>query len=91
MGTMPKPAEEKGDLVLLVTGATGNVGAELVRALAVAGEPVRALSRSGTTDGLPLGAEAVAGAHRRVLNPKRALRTADGRGTTSGCARCVRA
>jgi uncharacterized protein YbjT (DUF2867 family) len=31
--------------VLLVTGATGNVGAELVRALAAAGEEVRALIR----------------------------------------------
>lgn len=30
----------------LVTGATGNVGAELVRALSAAGEPVRALVRS---------------------------------------------
>ncbi|MFI9340911.1 NAD(P)H-binding protein [Streptomyces sp. NPDC052773] len=47
--------------MILVTGATGNVGSELVHALAEAGEPVRALSRSGRTDGLPAGVEAVAG------------------------------
>ena len=31
--------------MILVTGATGNVGGELVRALAGAGQPVRALTR----------------------------------------------
>ncbi|MFD3496646.1 NmrA family NAD(P)-binding protein [Streptomyces sp. NPDC058678] len=45
----------------LVTGATGNVGAELVRALAEAGRPVRALSRADRPDGAPPGVEAVAG------------------------------
>jgi uncharacterized protein YbjT (DUF2867 family) len=45
--------------MLLVTGATGNVGAELVRALIDAGEPVRALTRSA--DALPGGVEAVTG------------------------------
>jgi len=43
--------------MILVTGATGNVGAELVRALAGAGQRVRALSRSGRTDGLTTGTE----------------------------------
>ncbi|MFI6010851.1 NAD(P)H-binding protein [Streptomyces sp. NPDC051243] len=47
--------------MFLVTGATGNVGAELVRALAEAGEPVRAMSRAGRADGLPPGVAAVAG------------------------------
>lgn len=47
--------------MLLVTGATGNVGAELARGLAAAGEPVRALSRSGSAEGLPPGGEAVKG------------------------------
>ncbi|NGO12650.1 NAD(P)H-binding protein [Streptomyces sp. HC44] len=47
--------------MILVTGATGNVGAGVVRAVAAAGEPVRALSRAGAADGLPQGAEAVAG------------------------------
>ena len=45
--------------MLLVTGATGNVGAEVVRALADAGEPVRALTRSAGA--LPAGVEAVPG------------------------------
>ena len=47
--------------MLLVTGATGNVGAEVVRALTDAGEQVRALTRSDTSSGLPAGVEAVAG------------------------------
>jgi uncharacterized protein YbjT (DUF2867 family) len=45
--------------MLLVTGATGNVGAEVVRALIDAGEPVRALTRSAGA--LPEGVEAVTG------------------------------
>lgn len=45
--------------MLLVTGATGNVGAEVVRALIDAGEPVRALTRSAGA--LPTGVEAVTG------------------------------
>jgi uncharacterized protein YbjT (DUF2867 family) len=64
-GTIPgrSAARAPGEdtFVILVTGATGNVGSELVRALAEAGEPVRALSRSGRTDGLPAGVQAVAG------------------------------
>lgn len=47
--------------MFLVTGATGNVGAELVRALAHAGEKVRALTRSGRPPVLPSGVEAVVG------------------------------
>ena len=46
--------------MFLVTGATGNVGAEVVAALAKAGEPVRALVRRPDVV-LPAGAEAVAG------------------------------
>lgn len=45
----------------LVTGATGNVGGEMVRSLAAAGEPVRALLRNPTSDGLPVGVETVVG------------------------------
>ncbi|WP_231905595.1 NAD(P)H-binding protein [Streptomyces davaonensis] len=41
-----------------MTGATGNVGGELVRGLASTGEPVRALNRSGSPEGLPPGVEA---------------------------------
>src|SRR3954469_9779861 len=48
--------------MILVTGATGNVGAELVRALAAAGDPVRALvSDASRAAALPEGVEAVAG------------------------------
>ncbi|WP_040808305.1 NAD(P)H-binding protein [Nocardia concava] len=47
--------------MILVTGATGNVGAELVAALADGAEPVRALVRDPTRATLPAGVEAVAG------------------------------
>jgi uncharacterized protein YbjT (DUF2867 family) len=48
--------------MILVTGATGNVGDELVRALVAAGEPVRALiRREGDRARLPEGAEGVVG------------------------------
>jgi uncharacterized protein YbjT (DUF2867 family) len=46
---------------LLVTGASGNVGAELVSALAGNGEHVRALSRAGAARGLPPAVEGVRG------------------------------
>lgn len=42
--------------MIVVTGATGNVGRELVRVLAAAGEEVRAVSRGGTQD-LPAGVQ----------------------------------
>ena len=47
--------------IFLVTGATGNVGAELVRALADAGEEVRALTRRAGASGLPPEVRSVAG------------------------------
>jgi uncharacterized protein YbjT (DUF2867 family) len=48
--------------MILVTGATGNVGDELVRALLAAGEPVRALIRRGADQArLPEGAQGVVG------------------------------
>ncbi|HEY2204434.1 MAG TPA: NAD(P)H-binding protein [Pseudonocardia sp.] len=54
----------------LITGATGNVGGELVRALTGAGEPVRALLRPGRTP--PPDAEAAVG----DLNDPESLRPA---------------
>jgi uncharacterized protein YbjT (DUF2867 family) len=48
--------------MILVTGATGNVGSELVRTLVAAGEPVRALIRDESRRAaLPAGAEAAVG------------------------------
>ncbi|WP_031475928.1 NAD(P)H-binding protein [Streptomyces bicolor] len=59
--------------MFLVTGATGNVGAELVRALAEAGQPTLAMSRSGRTDGLPPEVTAVAGDLNRPETVREAL------------------
>ena len=47
--------------MILVTGATGNVGGELVRALAQAGSPVRALTRDDSPKPVPPGVAQVAG------------------------------
>ncbi|MEC3917624.1 SDR family oxidoreductase [Nocardia sp. CDC160] len=44
----------------LVTGATGNVGREIVRRLVTAGVPVRATSRNPATSGLPTEVDIVA-------------------------------
>ncbi|MFE9684371.1 NAD(P)H-binding protein [Streptomyces sp. NPDC006285] len=59
--------------MILVTGATGNVGAEVVQAVAAEGEPVRALSRSGDPTGLPRGVETVAGDLNRPHTVREAL------------------
>jgi uncharacterized protein YbjT (DUF2867 family) len=47
--------------VILVTGASGNVGAEVTRALLAGGYAVRALSRQSSAEGIPSGAEVVSG------------------------------
>jgi uncharacterized protein YbjT (DUF2867 family) len=47
--------------MILVTGATGNVGGELVSALAEAGQPVRALTRAGREQDFPPGVQPVTG------------------------------
>jgi uncharacterized protein YbjT (DUF2867 family) len=47
--------------MILVSGATGNVGGELVRALASADEQVRALTHGDSPAGLPAGVEVVTG------------------------------
>ncbi|MGW3284002.1 NmrA family NAD(P)-binding protein [Streptomyces sp. NPDC001002] len=47
--------------MILVTGATGHVGSELVRRLTAAGEPVRAMTRRPAEARLPAGATAVYG------------------------------
>lgn len=48
-------------MTILVTGATGNVGRQVVARLLDAGESVRALTRRPETAGLPAAAEVVAG------------------------------
>ncbi|HEY7433054.1 MAG TPA: NAD(P)H-binding protein [Streptosporangiaceae bacterium] len=58
--------------MILVTGANGNVGRELVLALLAAGRPVRALTKSGDGSAFPPGAEVVAG----DLNDPASLRPA---------------
>src|SRR5215471_10408821 len=47
--------------MILVTGATGNVGGELIRQLAGDSEPVRALVRSRDDGALQAGVEVVTG------------------------------
>jgi uncharacterized protein YbjT (DUF2867 family) len=47
--------------MILVTGASGNVGGELVRALAAMGAPVRALTRDDTPRSFPPGVQQVVG------------------------------
>ena len=47
--------------MILVTGATGNVGAEVLRALTRAGEPVRALVRDASKGDLPAEVDVVVG------------------------------
>ena len=58
--------------MILVTGAAGNVGGELVRALTGAGQPVRALTRAGREQEFPAGAQPVTG----DLNRPESLRSA---------------
>ena len=58
--------------MILVTGATGNVGGELIRQLAEAGQPVRALTRGDGQAGFPPSVEAVPG----DLNDPTSLRPA---------------
>src|SRR5215472_7735927 len=64
--------------MILVTGATGNVGGELVTALANAGQAVRALVRSAGQGRFPAGAETVAGDLNDPASLRPALSGADG-------------
>jgi uncharacterized protein YbjT (DUF2867 family) len=69
--------------MILVTGATGNVGSELTRALLSAGEPVRALVRDAGAR-LPAGAERVVGDLGEPTGLGAALSGADGLFLMSG-------
>ena len=72
--------------MFLVTGATGNVGGELVRALAEAGRRVRALTRGGDQPAFPPGTEAVAGDLNDPASLRPALDGAEGVFLLSGYA-----
>lgn len=52
--------------MILVTGATGTIGSEVVRQLVARGEKVRALTRDPEKAELPPGVEAARGHHRDV-------------------------
>ncbi|HZC41982.1 MAG TPA: NAD(P)H-binding protein [Streptosporangiaceae bacterium] len=71
--------------MILVTGAAGNVGQELVRALLGAGEPVRALVRDQDR-AVPAGAEAVTGDLNQPASLAPALADAHGLFLLSGYA-----
>jgi uncharacterized protein YbjT (DUF2867 family) len=64
--------------MILVAGAAGNVGGELVRSLAGAGEPVRGLVRGGREDALPTGVEAVVADLNDPVSLRDALRGVSG-------------
>ncbi|WP_280353487.1 NAD(P)H-binding protein [Nocardia abscessus] len=64
--------------MILVTGATGNVGAELVRTLSESGEQVRALVRDPAKAALAPGVEAVTGDLHRPETLADALEGVDG-------------
>ena len=63
--------------MILVTGATGNVGRQVVEQLVGAGEKVRAISRNPERAGLPDGVEVVHGDLSRPETLPAALRGVD--------------
>jgi uncharacterized protein YbjT (DUF2867 family) len=63
--------------MILVTGATGNVGREVAAGLVRRGEPVRALVRDPARAALPDGVEAAAGDLARPESTRSALRDVD--------------
>jgi uncharacterized protein YbjT (DUF2867 family) len=64
--------------MIVVTGAAGNVGGELVAALAEAGQPVRALTRSAEPGRFPPGVEVVSGDLNDPASLRPVLEGADG-------------
>ncbi|MEU5593231.1 NAD(P)H-binding protein [Streptomyces sp. NPDC020298] len=63
--------------MILVTGATGTIGSEVVRQLAVRGEKVRALTRDPAAALLPPGVEAAPGHHRDRASVEAAMAGAE--------------
>jgi uncharacterized protein YbjT (DUF2867 family) len=64
--------------MIVVTGAAGNVGGELVAALAKAGQPVRAVTRSAAPGRSPSGVEVVSGDLNDPASLRPVLEGADG-------------
>ncbi|MFE3034178.1 NAD(P)H-binding protein [Streptomyces canus] len=64
-------------VMILVTGATGTIGSDVVRRLVARGEKVRALTREPGRAQLPPGAEAVRGHHRDLGSVASAMAGAD--------------
>lgn len=64
--------------MFLVSGATGNVGGELVRTLAETGQPVRALSRRPKPTAIPAGVEIAVGDLNQPDTLKEALQGVTG-------------
>jgi uncharacterized protein YbjT (DUF2867 family) len=77
---------ERSSSVILITGATGNVGAEVVRALVAAGEEVRALVRDPAEAVLPAGVEAAARRRLPVTAPMDTERPAAPQAASTGAA-----
>jgi len=73
-----EPIQDRGMLMLLVIGASGNVGREVTRLLAESGEQVRVLTRNPGSAAVPDGVEVVRGdlADRESLET--AMKGADG-------------
>ncbi|WP_327667482.1 NAD(P)H-binding protein [Streptomyces sp. NBC_00485] len=63
--------------MILVMGATGTIGSDVVRQLAVSGEKVRALSRDPAGARVPSGVERVRGQHRDRASVEAAMAGAD--------------
>ncbi|MER6570419.1 NAD(P)H-binding protein [Streptomyces sp. NPDC001093] len=61
------------DLMILVTGATGTIGRDVVRQLAARGEKVRALTRDPAKARVPAGVEVVRGDFREPASLEAAL------------------
>ncbi|WP_369173558.1 NAD(P)H-binding protein [Streptomyces sp. R28] len=63
--------------MILVTGATGTIGSEVVRQLAARGEKVRALTRDPAAARVPSGVETAPGHHRDRASVEEAMAGAD--------------
>ncbi|HEX4700987.1 MAG TPA: NAD(P)H-binding protein [Pseudonocardiaceae bacterium] len=72
------PAQRKGHVMLLITGATGNVGRPLIDRLTAEGASVRAVTRDPQAADLPSGVDVVRGNPSRPETIEAALRGVTG-------------